>query len=200
MREFIIRARKGPTTPDFSLDDLSRAGRLEIVAHCIANALFCANQIRAGVAIHVVMDGPADPPKTIRFESEALGSLGGFDERSLCQTIQDALRAGKGLALGEEVQAASGAFVAKKGFETLVRERAAHSTVYVLSPRGADIRETAFPSDSTFVFTDHLSMPKKTAKYLRRIGLQPISVGPKALFASQCVVLAHNELDRQGIP
>ncbi|MYK52327.1 MAG: tRNA (pseudouridine(54)-N(1))-methyltransferase TrmY, partial [Gemmatimonadetes bacterium] len=40
MRNFILRARKGPTTPDFSLDDLSRVGRLEIVAHCLANALF----------------------------------------------------------------------------------------------------------------------------------------------------------------
>ena len=199
MREFILRARKGPTTPDFSLDDLSRAGRLEIVAHCIANALFCANQIRADVAIHVVLDGPADPPKVIRLETEALGSLGGFDERSLCLTIQDALRAGMGLSLGEEVQASSGAFVAKKGFETLVRERAARCAAYVLSPRGTDLREIAFPSDSTFIFTDHLSMPKKTAKYLRRLGLQPVAVGPRALFASQCVVLVHNELDRRGV-
>ncbi|MDP6779845.1 MAG: tRNA (pseudouridine(54)-N(1))-methyltransferase TrmY [Candidatus Latescibacteria bacterium] len=199
MREFILRARRGPTTPDFSLDDLSRAGRLEIVAHCIANALFCANRLRSDVTIHIVLDGPSDPPKAVRLESGSLGSIGGFDERSLCQTLQDALGAGRGIALGEEVQAPSGAFVAKKGFETLVRERAAHSAAYVLSPRGPDIREVEFSSDSTFVFTDHLSMPKKTAKYLRRIGLQPISVGPRSLFASQCVVLVHNELDRQGI-
>ena len=31
MRTFILRVRKGPTTPDFSLDDLPGAGRMEIV-------------------------------------------------------------------------------------------------------------------------------------------------------------------------
>ena len=159
-----------------------------------------ASQMPCSVAIHIVLDGPADPPKAIRLESEALGSLGGFDERSLCRVIQEALRAGRGISLGEERQTSCGAFVAKKGFETLVRERAAQSAAYVLSPSGTDIREITFPSDSTFVFTDHLSMPKKTAKYLRRLGIQPVCVGPRALFASQCVVLVHNELDRQGLP
>ena len=50
------------------------------------------------------------------------------------------------------------------------------------------------------VFTDHLTMPKKTDRFLSRLGAKPISVGPKMLLATQCIVLVHNELDRQGIP
>ena len=65
MREFILRARKGPTTPDFSLDRLDRHGRLEVVAHCVSNALFYSGQIRPDVTLHIVLDGPADPPKTM---------------------------------------------------------------------------------------------------------------------------------------
>ena len=200
MREFILRARKGPTTPHFSLDDLSRAGRMEIVAHCVANALFYSKQIRPQTAVHIVLDGPDAPPKVVRFESDTLGFLGGFDERTLCRAIQDALRAGHDLPTGREMVAAEGIFVAKKGFETLVKQKAEESTLYYLKRKGADIRTLSFPSNATFVFTDHLTMPKKTDRYLDRLGAIPISVGPRMLFASQCIVLAHNELDRQGLP
>ncbi len=173
---------------------------MEVVSHCIANALFYAKQIRPHTIIHIVLDGPADPPKTIRLESETLGSLGGFDERTLCRMVQTALRAGRGLSPNREVQVDGGIFVAKRGFEPLIREKSAESTLYYLKRRGTDIRSTSFPSRATFVFTDHLTMPKKTDKFLDRLGAFPMSVGPKTLFASQCIVLAHNELDRQGIP
>lgn len=196
MREFILRARKGPTTPDFSLDDLSRFGRMEIVAHCVANALFFSQQIRPDVLIHVVLDGPGDPPKTVRFDSRTLGSLDGFDERSICTAVRDALGAGRKLSLGDEIEAADGIFVSKKGLERLVQEKATSSNLFSMDRKGEDIRDIDFPSATTFVFTDHLSMPKKTGKYLLRLGARPISVGPKTLFASQCIVLAHNELDR----
>ncbi len=161
------------------------------------NALFYAGQIRPHTAIHIVLDGPSDPPKTVRFESDTLAFLGGFDERTLCRAIQAALSAD--LSPGKEVQVDSGIFVAKKGVEPLLREKSEASTLYYLKRRGNDIRSTSFPSHATFVFTDHLTMPKKTDRFLDRLGAVPISVGPKTLFASQCIVLVHNELDRQGV-
>ncbi|MDA0745317.1 MAG: tRNA (pseudouridine(54)-N(1))-methyltransferase TrmY [bacterium] len=200
MREFILRARKGPTTPNFSLSDLSRAGRMEIVAHCMANALFYSNHLRQNIRIHIVLDGPDDPPKTIRFESDTLASLDGFDEQALARAIQTALQAGRTLETNEEIQVDGGIFIAKRGLERLVQEKAAESPLYCLDRKGADIRTLSFPSNATFVFTDHLSMPKKTDRYLHRLGATPISVGPKVLFASQCIVLVHNELDRQNLP
>ena len=196
MRNFILRARKGPTTPNFSLDDLTRVGRLEIVAHCLANALFYSKNIRENTVMHLVFDGPSDPPKTVRFESDHLGYLGGFDERTLAGAVQKALAEGKGLGLGEERQADDGLFVAKKGFEHVVKEQ--EGPLYVLERKGDDIRTVTFSGDATFIFADHLAMPKKTDKYLRRLGADPICVGPKMLFASHCIVLVHNELDRQG--
>jgi tRNA (pseudouridine54-N1)-methyltransferase len=200
MREFILRARKGPTAPNFSLDHLSDAGRLEVVAHCIANALFYSKHIRSQTIIHIVLDGPGDPPKTIRFESDHLPYLGGFDERTLAQVIQRALQTGRGLSLNEERQVDSGLFVSKKAFETLIKEKVTAGNLYYLQKKGDDIRTLTFPSNPTFVFTDHLTMPKKTDKYLQRLGATPISVGPQMLFASHCIILAHNELDRQNIP
>jgi len=197
MREFILRARKGPSTPDFSLDEIGGDRHLEIVAHCVTNALFYSRQVRPQTVVHVVLDGPAAPPKTVRLEGDALGSLGGFDERSIWRVVQRALEVGRDLTLDEEAQADAGVFVAKRSFEQLVRDKCATGPLYYLQHRGTDIRALAFSSPARFVFTDHLSMPKKTDRFLDRLGVQPVSVGPKMLFASQCIVLVHNELDRQ---
>ena len=199
MRDFILRARKGPSTPDFSLDDLVRAGHMEVVTHCIANALFYALNIRAGVRVHIVFDGPAAPPKIVRIESDGLGSLGGFDERALAGVIQQALAVGRHLELNAEVQALEGVWVAKRSFESLVRQFGEGGVLYSLQKRGADIRSVEFGEDAAFVFSDHLSMSKKSDRFLARLGAAPLSVGPKMLFASQCIILVHNELDRQGL-
>ncbi len=199
MRDFILRARKGPSSPDFSLDELGRAGHMEIVAHCITNALFYSLNIRTGVRVHIVFDGPAAPPKTVRIESDSLGSLGGFDERALGGVIKQALQAGLHLSLEEEVQALDGVYVAKRSFESLVRDFSARGAFYTMQKRGSDIRDLEFAEDAAFVFSDHLSMPKKADRFLIRLGVQSLSVGPKMLFASQCITLVHNELDRQGL-
>ena len=200
MRDFILRARKGPSTPDFSSDDLPGAGHLEIVCHCIANALFYSLQLRDDVRIHIALDGPAAPPKIVRIESDGLGSLDGFDERALVSVLSRALADGRGLDLDEEVQSRPGVFIAKRSFESLVRQQSESGDVYLLQKRGADVREVAFSERSTFVFSDHLSMPKKADRFLLRLGARALSVGPKMLFASQCITLVHNELDRQNRP
>jgi len=200
MRDFILRARKGPSTPDFSSDDLPSAGHLEIVCHCIANALFYSLQLRDDVRVHIALDGPAAPPKVVRIESEGLGSLDGFDERALAAVLSRALADGRGLDLDEEVQSRPGVFIAKRSFESLVRQQSESGDVYLLQKRGTDVREVAFAERSTFVFSDHLSMPKKADRFLLRLGARALSVGPKMLFASQCITLVHNELDRQNRP
>jgi tRNA (pseudouridine54-N1)-methyltransferase len=200
MREFILRARRGPTTPDFSLDEPGGDRHLEVVAHCIVNALFCARQIRTQTVAQLVMDGPAAPPKCVRLESDRLGSLDGLDERSIWRMLQRVLAAGRRLALGEEVEAEAGAFVAKRSFEQLVRDRCAAGPLYYLRPDGTDIRALELDGPARFVFTDHLAMPRKTDRFLERLGARPLSVGPRMLFASQCIAVVNNELDRRGFP
>jgi tRNA (pseudouridine54-N1)-methyltransferase len=101
--------------------------------------------------------------------------------------------------LEEEVQALDGVYVAKRSFESLVRDFSVRGAFYTMQKRGSDIRDLEFAEDAAFVFSDHLSMPKKADRFLIRLGAQPLSVGPKMLFASQCITLVHNELDRQGL-
>ncbi|NKB68498.1 MAG: tRNA (pseudouridine(54)-N(1))-methyltransferase TrmY [Candidatus Latescibacteria bacterium] len=198
MREFILRARKAPSTPDFDLADLSRSGHMEIVAHCLVDSLFYSRRIRDQTVFHLVLEGPAAPPKYVRFESDALGSLGGLDDRAVCSVIQQALEVGRRLGREQEREAAAGVFVAKRSFESLVRAQCAKGPLFYLQPKGTDIRAAELAEPASFVFTDHLSMPSKSDRYLERLGARPLSVGPRTLLASQCIVLVHNELDRRA--
>ena len=68
--------------------------------------------------------------------------------------------------------------------------------IHLLDRKGDDIREIDLAEDAVFILTDHIPMPPKQAKSLVNRGARAISLGPKMLHASQCVVLIQNEYDR----
>ncbi len=69
MREFILRASKALTSPDFNLNDLpSSGGRMDLVCRCISSALWVSNDLRRDTKIFVVLEGPPNPPRTIIFD------------------------------------------------------------------------------------------------------------------------------------
>src|SRR5438309_1036045 len=117
MREFILRALKAKTSPDFSLNDLpGTGGRMDLVCRCISNALFIAGDMRRDTVIHVVLEGPSFPPKIISFYGDHLRNVAP-DERNIASHILKALSAGLNLMLREEIEISPGIKVAKKSFE-----------------------------------------------------------------------------------
>ncbi|NKB65669.1 MAG: hypothetical protein GKR89_01290 [Candidatus Latescibacteria bacterium] len=197
MREFIVWARKGPTHADFDLDDLGRQGWLGNIAQCMVNALYYSNRVRQDTVLHLVLEGPPLPPRTVRLAGAALEALTAFDDRSVCTMVQRALAAGVGLRGAGEIEVERGLFVGRKGLVPLAEEKAAAGPLYIMRPEGVDIRTMAAPPGGTFLLTDQLAMPPKTRRYLtRRLGARPLSLGPRTLFAAHCIVLVHNELDR----
>ena len=70
----------------------------------------------------------------------------------------------------------------KKGFERVVQDRT--ESLYVLERRGVDIRTVTFPQDVTFVFSDHLTMPKK------RLSICAASVPGRFAWAPNVVCLS----------
>ena len=64
--------------------------------------------------------------------------------------------------------------------------------------KGTPIREQAFADRPCFLLTDHIPMPKKILPSLERLGARKLSLGGTMLFASQCVVLIHHELDQRA--
>lgn len=197
MREFILRALKGRTT-GFDVNGLPGAGRMDLVCRCVSNALFISNDLRRDTVIHVVLDGPPSPPKTISFFGNELKGMN-FDEKNIAEHIKDALEKGKDLKLGEEVSVSPGIKIAKRGFENLVKEKAGEGKQLVyLHGKGADIREFKFKKDVVFIFGDYIGMPRKTEGLLERLGASKINLGHVTLFASHCIVICHNELDKNN--
>ena len=192
VRTFIVRARTAKTTPDFSVDDLPGSGRMDLVCRCISSALFISLDVRRDTIIHVVLEGPKEPPKTITFYGDKIKDLQP-DERFLALIIKKAVSA---KLEGKEVEVILGVFVSKKSFEAVVKELAKTQLIY-LDPDGKDIRKFEFKKDFTAVLSDYIGMPRKSEGWLERMNAEKISLGPVTLFASHAIVVMHNEIDRK---
>jgi tRNA (pseudouridine54-N1)-methyltransferase len=121
--------------------------------------------------------------------------LGGFHEQALLAKVAKALDASRGMGKEESRPVEPGITVRTLSFEKLVQELARDYRLFVMDRKGTPIRDQPFPGAPCFVLTDHLPMPKNSLSGLKRLGAGMISLGSRMLFASQCVVLIHHELD-----
>lgn len=196
MRVFVLRARAAPTNGHDLLAAVGQAARTEILAHALMNALFVAQSHRPDVAVHLVLESSPDYSRTVSFISNDLHNVGGFHEQALLGKIAGALDASTGMGKDACRAVEPGISVRTVSYEKLVQELSATHPLFVLDRRGTPMRDKTFTGSPCFLLTDHLPMPKKTFHSLGRLGAEKISLGPVMLFASQCVVLIHNELDR----
>ena len=197
MRTFVLRARAAPTDSQKLLAGVGKEAHTEILAHTLMNAIFVAQSHRADVTVYIVLESTQDFSRTIRFEPDAMHDIGGFDERALLGKIAKALDASRGMGKDEARPVESGVTVRTVSFERLVQELADDHQLFVMDPKGTPIREQEFEGNPCFLLTDHIPMPKKIFPSLERLGAKKIALGAKMLFASQCVVLIHHELDQR---
>ena len=197
MRTFVLRARAAPTVSQKMLAEVGHEAHSEILAHTLMNAFFLSQSHRAGVTVYLVLESTADFSRTIRFNIDAMHDIGGFNEQALLGKVARALDASQGMGKEEMRPVESGVAVRTVSFERLVQELAADHQLFVMDRKGTPIREQAFQSNPCFLLTDHIPMPKKTFHTLERLGAKKITLGPTMLFASQCVVLIHHELDQR---
>lgn len=195
MRVFVLRARSAPTASQQLLAAVGQQAHTEILAHTLMNSIFVAQSHRDDVIVHLVLESTRDFSRTVTFTSNELAGIDGFNEAALLGKIANALDSSVGMDKDELRAVEPGISVRTTGFEKLVLELAAIYPLYVLDKKGISIREQEFEDDACFLMTDHIPMPKKSFNSLKRLGAIKLSLGPKMLFASQCVVLIHNELD-----
>ncbi|MET0809103.1 MAG: tRNA (pseudouridine(54)-N(1))-methyltransferase TrmY, partial [Pseudoxanthomonas sp.] len=152
---------------------------------------------RADVIVYLVLESTQDFSRTIGFEVDAMHELSGFDERALLGKVAKALDASRGMGKEETRPVESGVTVQTVAFERLVQTLAENQPLFLMDPKGTPIREQSFAGNPCFLLTDHIPMPKKIIPSLERLGAKKITLGPTMLFASQCVVLIHHELDQR---
>jgi len=199
MRTFIIRARKGTTRAEDVRSKVGSKEHLEVVAHSVINAFFVSNGFRGDVEVYIVLDSSDDFPRTIKLSGAEKVSIAGFHEEAVLKLIEEALKNSGSLQKDETKNVAPGVYVSGFGFEKLVAKLLETRQLYLLDPKGEDARTAMLDSDPVFILSDHLALPKNIVKSLKRRGLKTLSFGKKMLFASQCVVLIHYELDRSGL-
>ena len=197
MRSFVLRARSAPTDSQKLLASVGQEAHSEILAHTLMNAIFVAQSHRADVVVYLVLESTSDFSRTIRFEANAMHEIGGFDERALLGKVAKALDTSRGMGKEETRPVESGVTVRTIAFERLVQELATDHQLFAMDPKGASIRDQVFENNPCFLLTDHIPMPKNTFHTLERLGTKKLTLGKKMLFASQCVVLIHHELDQK---
>lgn len=197
MRTFVLRARAAPTESAKLLASVGKGVHVEILAHTLMNAVFVAQSHRPDVMVYLVLESTADFSRTIRFDANAMRDIGGFNEQALLGKIAKALDASAGMGKEETRPVEPGISVRTVSFERLVQQLAEDHPLFVMDRKGTPIRGQAFDGNPCFVLTDHIPMPKKTFHSLDRLGATRITLGKTMLFASQCVVLIHYELDQR---
>ncbi|MCQ4163555.1 tRNA (pseudouridine(54)-N(1))-methyltransferase TrmY [Tahibacter harae] len=197
LRTFVLRARAAPTDSRKLLAGVGQEAHTEILAHTLMNAIFVAQSHREDVVVYLVLESTADFSRTLRFDANAMQDIGGFHEQALLGKVARALDVSVGMGKEETRPVEAGLSVRTVSFEHLVAELAQTHALYVMDRKGTPMREQAFEAAPCFLLTDHIPMPKKTFHSLERLGAKKISLGSRMLFASQCVVLIHHELDQR---
>lgn len=195
MRVFVLRARAAPTNGKTLLESVGQQAHPEILAHTVMNAIFIAQSHRDDVIVYLVLESTQDFSRTICLTASLLTNFDGFHEQAVLKKIARALDVSVGMGKEQLRAVEAGISVQTISFEKLVKQLANDYPLYMMDKKGRPISETEFTEDACFLLTDHIPMPKKTFNSLKKLGTTNISLGPKMLFASQCVVLINNQLD-----
>jgi len=194
MRQFLIVGHEAPTTPAFSLDDLTGgAGRLDTLCRCVTSALLTSHACRTDTKIWLVLQDEF----TVGFDGETIRHLNP-DERSTAARIKNAL-AERADAIGHQpVETSPGVTLTRRGFEPTLRAVAEDSTGVQLHEDGRPVVDLSPPDDAVFVLSDHRNFTDAEATLIEAVADERVSLGPERLHADQAITVAHNYLDTAG--
>lgn len=193
MRQFVIVAHDAPTTPEFSLNDLTGAGRLDTVCRCLTAAFLLSHDIRKDVRARVVL---ADE-FTLRFEGRQLQRLNP-DERSTAALFRNALEQ-RDEAIGHvAVETSPGVYLSRHGVEDALSDARKEGTLIQLHENGEPVNESLPPERPVFVLSDHREFTADEQQTLGELTEKRVRLGPNPLHGNQAVTVAHNWLDTAG--
>jgi tRNA pseudouridine-54 N-methylase len=198
MREFIFFSNQARTSGNFDVSRLMDAGRMDIAVHVLIHAFFLSHKLREDTKLHMVFNGPPDPPKHLMMFPMGRKTTGSItiskkDVANLIRKMLFKYKAGKNTVVEEGYE------VEKKSLFKLIDEMIDEGkTIYVLDAKGKDIRDVKIKDNPVFVLGDSSGFASKELKKLKTKATS-VSIGNKTYFASQVVIIINNELDRRGI-
>lgn len=203
MRIFIINANHAHTKADFSLKDLpGTSGRIDLLCRSINSAFLLSHGFRKNVRVWLNLNGPPNPPKTIRFEgSEIRPKTINPDERSIAKLIIKALKADEEIEEpSKEYQVLPGIYISNLTFEfeDVVRKTIKIAKLYYLHEEGKPITEVNFKGNVAFVLGDHIGLTKEDEAFLESIA-EKVSIGRKSYLTSHVIAYVNIFLDNLRI-
>jgi len=193
MRQFVVLGHDAPTTPDFSLDDLSgAAGRLDVLCRCVNSACFLSHDIRDDVRIHLVMQDAL----TVTVDTSEVRRLNP-DERSTAALVRGALDAQDDAIGHMPAESSPGVTVRRLDFADVLNHLV-DGTVVQLHEDGDPVVDVDRPADPVFVLSDHREFTDEESELLDSAADERVRLGPHALHADHAITVAHNYLDTEG--
>ncbi len=179
-----------------------KAGRLDIAIHTVIASFFLSHSFREDVRLHLVFDGPSDPPKHLELKPVTEGQTGVdkiyLNKSNIADVIRKMLYKYKE---GTKNEVFPGYWVEKKPLIEVLKDRIAQGEhIYVLDRKGEDLRDVELAENPVFLLGDHQgNLPKLNSKEMKRLkeSITPVSIGKRTYFASQTVAIVNNELDRR---
>lgn len=191
MRRFLVVGHRASTASTFPLDDLAgAAGRMDILLNAASAALLIAHGIRADVEAALLLLGPPDPPRLLRFHG---ARLRGYqpDIRSNAALIRRGLEHGSRV----EREVAPGILASRATLDEAL-DRLGPPFLHVREG-GSDIRGLDLPVHGTYVFSDNQDLAPDEERSVLDRGAATVGLGPIALHTDHAIAIVQNELDRR---
>jgi tRNA (pseudouridine54-N1)-methyltransferase len=198
MREFIYYSRTAPTHGKYvNEQDLYESGRLDIPIHSVIASFFLSHKIRTDVTLHLLFAGPPSTPKHLELKPVTEGKTGlhkiYLNKKNIAGILKKMLYKSKE---GEKREIYPGFWIEDRGFLELVSNLSKENrNLYILDPKGEDIRKAEIKENPIFILGDHRGLPHKELKRLKKI-CEPVTIGKRTYFASHTMAVVHNEIDR----
>jgi tRNA pseudouridine-54 N-methylase len=193
MREFVYFSQSARTSGNFDVNNLMKAGRMDVLIHSFIQGVFLSHGFRKDTKFHFVLYGQPTPPRHIEIQIKDELEISKKDVGNLIKKILYKYKEGK------KTEVLPGCFIEKKSFLKVIEElKKERKEIFLLDKKGEDIRKAKIKENCVFILGDHEGLPKKELKRLKEIAT-PVSVGNKVYFASQTVAVVNNELDYRGI-
>ena len=191
MREFIYYSKTAVTSGSFIKNNLMKAGRMDIVCNVIISTFFISHQTREDITLHLIFDGPPNPPAHLVLQSHPDMLISKKDIAGLLKRMLYKSPNKEGLK-----EIFPGCSIEKNSFEKLIKQLDNQDkNIFLLDKKATDIRATKLTGNEVFIIGDHDGFPHEKKKFLRNI--DKVSVGPQTYFTSQVITILHNEIDRQ---
>ncbi len=190
MRIFVFYSNTVRTDGNFK--DIYYSGRIDIVVHSIIHAFFISNGLRKYIVFDLILNGPPDPPRRIKIESNPETP---WSKKDIATLLSSALK--KFNKKREPLYAFPGVFVERKSFREVIEEYKQHGRkIYVLDPEGEFIENVKI-ENPVFVVGDFLGIPKKEKRWLKEFSTF-ISLGDIPYFSSQVIMTLNWILDKMN--